>query len=591
MLIKLFRHPLAGPLLIAVLGFLAYANSFNVPFVLDDAESITNNPAITGLGNFAPGGPGYDFAPRRWFGYLTFALNFQFGGLEVKGYHLFNLGVHLATALLVYWLALLSFRTPYLKKSPLASEAGVAAAFAGLLFVVHPVQTQAVTYVVQRLTSLCTLLYLLSLVLYVLARLRSDENEGEANRGSWQTPVLVIASVLSAFLAMKTKEIAFTLPFAVLLYELCFFSGPLKRRLLFLLPLICTLPVVPLSVFGDLSGGEDLTAGSGGRVQTDLPRLHYLFTQFRVIVTYLRLLVLPVHQNLDYDYPVYTSFFAAPVLLSFALLLALLLFGAYLLRRRPADALPGAATRIAGFGILWFFLTLSVESSVIPIIDVIFEHRLYLPSIGIALAAGAGIAMLSRKNELPLIAASVAALLLTAATVQRNQVWRDPLTLWGDVVAKSPNKVRALYNYGTYLPDAGQPEQAVHLLTRVVTLDPKHADAWHNLGRSYMLLGRFAEALPALRESVRLNPKLAEAKLNLASALLMSGNYREAVPLLEQERDRAPERGDIRYNLGLGYLGMGSLAAAQGEAAALQGMNPELALNLSREISKATGGR
>lgn len=603
---KFFSHPLVGPLLILILGTLAYANSFGVPFVLDDAESITNNEVIRQLGNFAPGGSGYDFSPRRWFGYLSFAVNYHFGGLEVAGYHLFNLAIHLLTGLLVYALALLTFRTPQLKNSALAPQAGTAAALAGLLFVVHPVQTQAVTYLVQRLTSLCTLLYLLAIVLYAWGRLIADQRLQQAGTGKslagesrWQASLLLLGSVVAAVLAMKTKEIAFTLPIAALLYEICFFRGEPKRRLLMLLPLLCTLPIIPLLVFGTGDGisGEDLTAGSGGRVQSDLPRLHYLFTQFRVIVTYLRLLVLPVNQNLDYDYPVFSSFFAVPVLLSFLLLTALLLLALYLYGFKNEESGKGGESRLAAFGIFWFFLALSIESSIIPIIDVIFEHRLYLPSVGLALSAGVLVLQAGRKSSayfqgnIPITVATVFILALTLATWQRNQVWQDPVTLWADVVSKSPDKVRALYNYGCYLPDAGRAEEAVQVLTRVVTLDPKHGDGWHNLGKSYLVLNRVGDALPALKEAVRLNPKLENAKLNLATALLMSSQYRDAVIILEQERDRSPSRGDIRFNLGLGYLGLGNINAAKGEFTALQGLDPNLARQFAAQMNTSAAAR
>ncbi|MHB8709188.1 MAG: hypothetical protein ACYC9I_09960, partial [Desulfuromonadales bacterium] len=265
---KALQHPFTHILLIVGLGILAYSNSFGVPFVLDDLESIVQNEAIRSLGNFLPGGAGLDFHFRRWVAYFSFALNYRFGGLGVTGYHLVNLVVHLGTAALVYALVRLTFRTPVLAGSRLSPQAGIVALLAALFFVVHPVQTQAVTYIVQRLTSLCTFFYLLSLVLYAWGRLRMEESLGRdtTGNGTGQPPVpsprsplfwLPFAgSLLAAVLAMFTKEIAFTLPLAALLFEFSFFRGEHRKRLLLLLPLLLTLAIIPMLVLT----GQELTA-------------------------------------------------------------------------------------------------------------------------------------------------------------------------------------------------------------------------------------------------------------------------------------------------------------------------------------------
>jgi tetratricopeptide (TPR) repeat protein len=605
MLNKLLSHPLSAPLLILILGTLAYANSFQVPFVLDDLESITGNQSIRELGNFLPGGSGYEFQFRRSLVYFSFALNYYFGGLSVFGYHLFNLAVHLGSGLLVYLLLRQSFRTPVLSRSRLAPAAPAIALLAALFFVLHPIQTQAITYVVQRLASLCSFFYLLAMVLYLQVRLRMEADAGEntdnpAGRGvptgratHRVAPTLLFASVASAVAAMFCKEIAVTLPVAALLYELCFFRGAWGRRILLLLPLLLTLAIVPLLTFNQApSAQESLQA----QTFTETAPSHYLFTQFRVIVTYLRLLILPVSQNLDYDYPLYSTFFTPPVLLSFLLLAGMVALALALFRATRASAhgpqAPDPALRLIGFGILWFFLTLSVESSIVPLADLIFEHRLYLPSVGLAAALAVAVMLASQRTaswfggRVPIAAAVAAIVVLSLATWQRNQVWQSELNLWQDVAVKSPNKVRPLYNYGYYLTETGQPQEAVQVLNKVVGLDPKHADAWHNLGRSYLLLGRTAEAVPALRTAVRLEAKTEFAKLNLATALIQSKQYAEAIELLGKVLREAPERADIQYNLGVAYLGAGDIPAAKRVVEVLYRLRSEFATPLAAEIGR-----
>lgn len=593
---KLLDHPLSHILLILLPGLLAYANSLNGPFVFDDLESIVNNQTIRNLGNFLPGGPGLDFHLRRWVAYFSFALNYRFGGLAVSGYHATNLAIHLGTALLVYALARLSFRTPQLSGSRLAPQAGLVALLAALVFTLHPVQTQAVTYVVQRLTSLCTLLYLLSLVLYIRGRL-DMEGRGTRDQRSGVRVACFAGATVAALLAMFTKEIAFTLPLAAFLYEACFFNGAWRVRLTALLPLLLTLPVIPFLV---LRGGELSAAGTLQQTRIDIPRLDYLLTQFPVIVTYLRLLILPAGQNIDYDYPVYTTPFAAPVLLAMLLLLGFLTLGIWLWQKsgsRAADrelhAAPVPELRFVAFGIFWFFLTLSIESGFVPLADVIFEHRLYLPSVGLALGFAAAMALVMRSTRsvlagrLLLLATAAAIVALGAATWQRNQVWQSEVSLWEDTVRKSPGKVRPLYNYGSGLAEAGRSEEAAQVLAEVVLLDPRHADAWHNLGRAYLQLGLIKEAVPALSTAVSLNRGNDNALLNYTVALIRSGGYREAITLLEERLRRPPELAGFHANLGLAYAGAGNLPAARRELAILQPLDPRLARILADVISRA----
>jgi Tfp pilus assembly protein PilF len=615
MLQKMFTHPLSHALIILLLGFLAYSNTFGVPFVFDDQSSILGNPVIQDLGNFVPGSSGFDYGSRRIFGYFTFALNYHFGGFDVAGYHLFNLAIHLCTALLIYVPVRLTFRTPQMAGSPLAPQAGGAALLAALLFVVHPVQTQAVTYIVQRLTSLATFFYLLALVAYIMARLRLGEDpatgrsKGGADaapansRPGWRAVLLLAVSVAAAVLAMKTKEIAFTLPLAALLYEACFFRGEWRRRIFFLSPLLLTLPLLPCSIL--LSGGEAPENEAAAlekqlRAFTEIPRLHYLFTQFRVIVTYLRLFILPVRQNVDYDYPVFTTFFTPPVFLSLALLIVLFALAIYLYRAGSPDAgrpsRPRPELRLVAFGIFWFFLTLSVESGLVPIADVIFEHRLYLPSVGVAMAAAIAVLLAAQKSSavlrgrIPLLAVAAAILGLTVATWQRNQVWDSSDSLWEDTVRKSPRKARPWYNLGTYQMGLGQLEEARRSLSQSVVNDPDFADAWHNLGLAHLMAGRYQQALNPLQTALRLEPGLDNAVVNLSIALIFTQRPAEAVARLEPLRAKLPERPDVRYNLGLAYLGTGDLSAARQELAVLRGISPERAADLAAEIKLSGAG-
>src|SRR6266545_310406 len=535
-------------LVIAVATALAYSNTFDAPFHFDDFPNIVENQSLRDLnGQWPPGG-------RRWLGYLSFALNYRFGGLHVIGYHLVNLLIHVCNGLLVSWLTATTLRTPAMRRAetgPLVRR--YLPLVAGLLFAVHPVATQAVTYVVQRFTSLATLFYLLSVALYAQARLALEADLPSKPRAAY----LYCLSVLSAVGAMETKEIGFTLPFVAAGYDLLFFRRG-KARLL-LAPLALTALLVPLGLVTQgqnladvLGNASDLAA----ETQT-IPRSVYLLTQSRVVVTYLRLLLLPVGQNLDPDFRLSNSPADPDVLFALAILLALAACAVLLLVR--ARKTNRAAGVLVFFGVAWFFVTLSVESSVIPIRDVIVEHRVYLPSAGAAVTAGTAllwaIERLRLRVSLPLQAGL--ALLITAgplgtAAYVRNLVWKDDFILWSDVVAKSPQKGRPHFQVGLAYKLKGQIDDAMREYREAIRLDPAYAPAHNNLGNAHKKKGELDDAIREYREAIRVAPGYARAHYNLGVAYQARGRIDDAI----REYREAMRLGYIEARNRLGGISM-----------------------------------
>jgi hypothetical protein len=511
----------------------AYANSFHVPFTFDDFRSISDSNFVKDLGNFTEFWKSDSHEVKvRTVAYLSLAINYAVHSNEVFGYHVVNFCIHSLSALLVYLLVLTCFRTPLLRASPLLQVSGWIALFSALLFACHPVQTEAVTYIVQRITSLATLLYLFALVAYGQFRLKLEDG------GSlWTTLFWFGFSLFSTVLAMKTKEIAITLPIALLLFEFIFFRTSIYRRLFWLAPFILTLLIIPLSMF-EMKGDTPLGAliSDLDEVSRETPLLSrwvYLFTQFRVLVTYLRLYLLPVNQNLSYDFPVSNSFFDVGVIIAFLFLLALLSVGFYLwfLSRR--------STPIAGliaFGIFWFFLANAVESSVIPITDVINEHRPYLPSIGVFVASVTAVFWLAQRWREDFPAAvkvlvtglSVIVLIFAGATYARNEVWRDGITLWSDVVAKSPENAKAYNNLGIVYEQKGQLDEAIEQYMRAVALDQGYAMANFNLGIAYAAQNKIDLAISYYRKTLSLQPGWAKAHFNLGVSFMSKGLMEQA---------------------------------------------------------------
>ncbi|TAL25115.1 MAG: tetratricopeptide repeat protein [Nitrospirae bacterium] len=558
--------PFFHTLLIIVVGFLVYSNTFHVPFQFDDIGNIVGNYKLRDLSNFWP------LSESRWFGYLTFALNYHFGGLNTIGYHIVNLIIHILNAILVYLLVVLTFKTPYFSTSyppsPPYRKGGMGgfALFSALLFVSHPIQTQAVTYIVQRFTSLASMFYLLSLVMYIKFRLTltlPPRGGGMGGGAAATRYTLYAVSFLSAILAMKTKEIAFTLPFIITLYEFMFFEGKIKKRIIYLLPLLLTMLIIPLSLvgtdkpIGDAIGELREVSQEG----EEIPRWSYLSTQFRVIVTYLRLLFVPINQNLDYDYPIYHSFFNPEVFLSFLFLLTIFSFAVYLLYAKRYTL---SVSRFLSFGIFWLFITLSVESSIIPIRDVIFEHRLYLPVIGIIIVfVSATFYILQAMIQSPRRSLAACYLLLVAAVIvlsivayQRNTVWHDAITLWEDVVKKSPNKARGHDNIGNVYADKGWPNRAIQHYQIALMLGPT-AETHSNLGTVYADLGYLDDAIRECEIAIRLKPNFAELHYNLGNVYDVKGLTDKAIGHYQIAIRLKPDFAKAYNNLGNIYADNG----------------------------------
>lgn len=370
--------------LIAASTLLVYSNTFHSTFHFDDVEQIVENSKIKDLGNLREILNG-----QRGVAVATFAVNYAIGGLNVFGYHLVNILIHIINGILVYFLI---FLTLSLIKNPPFSKGGAGgfdgwssriALYVALIFAVHPVQTQAVTYITQRMESLASLFYLLGLLLFI---------SGARARSFFTTSLLYCGVLASYILGFKSKEIVITLPAILFLYDLYFISSgnvkgllkrwPLYLSLFILLLYLASKTMVPADAVNAIKGDafSDVTNATAGFAVKEITPGQYLLTQFNVIMTYLRLLILPVEQNLDYDYAVSRSLFELRTLLSFIGVVSILSAAVYLFMR-PVSWITRHG-RIISFFILWFFIILSPTSSFIPIQDVIFEHRVYLPSVG-----------------------------------------------------------------------------------------------------------------------------------------------------------------------------------------------------------------
>jgi tetratricopeptide (TPR) repeat protein len=580
--------------LIVLLAIIAYSNSFLLSFNFDDAANILSNPLIR---EFDLEGVKRAFQTPRGVGILSFQINYQLAGHSVVGYHLINLSIHLITALMIYRLLVLIAETPSFNKGEGANLRLLPVPFiVALIFAVHPVQTQAVTYIVQRFTSLAALFYVAATISYLQARL--DQIQSGTLFGG-RSIAWLVACVLCTLAACNTKEISYTLPLALLLLEGICFSFNRKKIAVVTLLALTVMGAIALKVgLGNVSLEQALfTIDEATRMQTTTSRFDYLCTQFRVIMTYIRLLFLPINQSIDYDYTLSHSFFEPGVVASFAVIMVLLA-AAILLLRKSRDG--NAAYRLTALGIFWFFLTISIESSVLPIIDLIFEHRLYLPSIGaITAVTTTGLYLVwrrggTREREIACVVALLIATVLAGATWKRNLVWRTEVTLWQDATAKKPLSGRAWNNLGGAYIKERDADKALRALVRSIELDPSKAAAWNNLGIAIDLKGVYRDRFNKTREMFS-SPQSIESDImgkwlgdvynNLGLAYEILGDYHKAAGNYRLAMGYNPALGLAYYNLGLVSAATGNAEVYVEQQQILQMVDPVLGERLQRRVT------
>ena len=408
--------------LLVMVGIVAYWNSFDAPLVFDDFLTIQKNEGVR-LGDYLSTDL-ISFGNRQLL-YFTLGVNYAIAGQNVWGYHLFNLILHLINGILILFVAMAILRQVIGDEKLIRWYAILAAG----IFLTHPVQTESVTYISSRSELLSTFFYILAFLVFIKV----------PHRWIGLLLSLIVAALFT--LGMSAKETILSLPGALFAYDFIFISKGRFR------PMLSRWKFYSVFVAGGTAVGYYLVTGPlSGAVGTGLAGhlsvTEYFLTQLRVIVRYIRILFFPVGLNLDYDIVPSTSVLELGVLASLATLLAIVF-----LAWRSRFRFP-----VVSFSIFWFFITLAPTSSFMPITDVMFEHRLYLPMVGLCLsfpiAVGALFRFVNDRFGLNVRAIPVGATIIVVMiglTILRNEVWRDETTLWADVIEKSPRKARG-YN-------------------------------------------------------------------------------------------------------------------------------------------------
>lgn len=521
------------PWLLLVPTALAYSNCLSGAFLYDDFPRIVDNGDLEGFWSSI-------LMSSRPLTQLTFFLNIAVCGLNRVCFHVVNLSIHLAAGVLLYGCVRRAMVFCGVKETTRATAIG---ALSALLWLLHPVQTESVTYLVQRSESLMGLFYFLTLYAVMVA-----ERSPVSHR--WET-----LAVCACALGMAAKPIMVTAPLVAILFDRCFLSGTfahaVKRRKAFYAALFATW-VIPVAL---LAAPNESASTVGFESGVASPWV-YLATQTEVIVHYLRLLVWPSGLCLDYGWPPVAHWSQAALPGAFIVVLSgSVLYGLVRWRR-------------ATFPLAFFLVTLAPTSSLIPIADFAVEHRLYVPSAGIIVLAVVSCDALVRRwgrgsagarralNALGVALACAAAAGLGSATYRRNAMYRSGEGMYRDVLRKRPSNFRAHIALMKYLLKERRYSEAESVGTTLLgkiahaletggveyagsaTSAPYFYGVVRNeLGHTLLLEGRYREAEAELREALRVRSDYRTAQHNLALCLYLQGRRDEAIEVAERLRE------------------------------------------------------
>lgn len=526
-----YRWSLLAVLVIGAAVAAAYFNSLTVPFLFDDKRSIPENPHVRQVFplGVSMGAPPQTTVAGRPVVALSLALNYAACGLEVRGYHIANVLIHFACALLLF-AVIRRCLIAVGGVSYSATSAGAIALAVALVWAVHPIQTMCVTYVIQRAESLMSLFLLLA----VYASIRAIDS-------GWTWGLIAVVSCL---LSAGCKEVAVVIPVLVVVIDRAIFFPMFadqwrKRKWLYLGLATSWVLLVVLNRAGPRSESAGWGLGS-------ISPWQYLRTQPEVLLHYVRLSLWPHPLCLDYDWPIANGWFR---IAGFgAVIVGLVVFTARgVVARRPVALLPAMA-----------LLVLAPTSSVIPLLGVASEHRMYLPLAMVCLAVVlVGRRFLGSRKRIGVGAVVLVAATLSVLTHQRNETYQSAVGIWSDVVAQRPRNIRARNNLGNELHRVGQNEAAVREYQAALEVDPARFDVLYNLGVAQLELKRLEDAANSFREAIRLNPRDGNVRAIFGHTLRVAGRAEEALPQLQEAVALLPGYGRARDELALTLQALG----------------------------------
>lgn len=540
-----------APLFLAISTAIFYAPSLTYAFQFDDLANIVKFYDIRHktIGELF-------FFSQRWISYWLNTRYYALGKFEPFWYRFGNICFHTISGLLIYAVLFVAL-SRYTKTSFFARHAQAIATVTALLFLLHPVQTQTVSYVIQgQLEGLAFLsMMLASLLLLCFSGTKSKKT---------RRICALLLFALAPFAAC-TKEISIVIPALLVLMDWFFcaqgnlrlllkrwwlhaiFAGVLWGTLLYFLK---------PAFFANIFGLNMAIRNNVGNVLTENPTdlitvWPFLISQFKVIAHYLHIFVWPFSMSVEYDWKMARHVYDPEVVFPFA---ALALLGGYLLQRLRKNRID-----LISFGFLWFFMIILPRSSFIPSTELLVDYKTYGASFGIFFLCAAALVfvfnLISARIAQYEQQVSYAAMLAVAcafgfATYQRNTVWRSGEEFWGDVIAHAPNKARAYNNLGVALAEKNQFAAALPYFQKAMEMDTHYPDPVNNLSVAYGALGQVDNAIAVMKKSIQMQPGYPEGYNNIASFYMAKREFKLAHENLKTAIKMRPHYGKAYFNLG-----------------------------------------
>jgi tetratricopeptide (TPR) repeat protein len=546
-------------LILFLLIFLAYANTWLNAFQFDDITSILKKHLIRDLGKISEFITNPEHRPVV---FLTYNINYWISEYRVWSYHFFNILFHMVATVLVYQLTglALAFRSR-------DREAGLPF-LAAVLFALHPLSTQSVTYISSRSSILATLFYLATMILVFKGIQVRKPAEGLKARSG----MLCFAGAgVCLALGFFCKKIVVSIPAMLFLFHYYFVSGEsftawLKKQGKWI--------VIAAVLF---IGAVGIKLAKDGRILANsaaqTPPATYLLTQTHVIpFEYFKKMLFPINLNVDIDHPDISDWARPGNWKGIAVLAVFVVMLVSISRKREdGERLERAAPGLAGFGMAWMLITLLPTSSVVPLLDVAVEHRTYLPMVGFSIFFAVMILSLLRNLKRRGYAAGVTVcifgmmavpLLYAAQVMDRNRVWKNEITLWTDVKQKSPALIRPYNNLGEAYDKLKQYDKAIMEFEVAVKLNPTYYFGLSNLGNIYGKLKQYPKAIEYFKKALQANPNYAPAHYNLAKALHLVKKPQEAIEHYRKAVKFNPNFEEAFYNLASLALQLGRVDEA-----------------------------
>ena len=545
--------------ILTIITFLFYYPSLHYPFQFDDLANITKKFAIRNDNPIAR------FFNSRWIADWLNRMNYELDRFNPFYYRLFNLFIHITAGILLFYLLLtllkkLERTSFFYKNSNLISFATAG------LFLLHPVQTQTVSYIIQgRLEGLASMFIIANLLILINAF---------STKNNILKIALFIFSIFISILSFGSKEIIVITPILLFLCDWFFLSNSkwenFKPRIYFHIGFAAFFYIFYFSKYMDFSfftraiSLKMVTANNRGNVLTNhaqdvIKPLEFLISEFKVILHYLWIFIVPFGISVEYDWKLSSGFFAADSFFPFLVLLSIFSFMIYSIINKKNNLIV--------FGLSWFFLTIAPRTSILPSPELLCDYKTYLASIGWLFILASALVYISifianqirniDKKYLNIAQISTLFLLLLpigTGTYYRNTVWRTAEEFWHDIVKKAPLKARGHNNYGVALSEAGKVDKAIKHYKTAISLDRYYSDPLSNIAVAYSMKNEIDSAIEALNMALLINPSYPEAFNNIGTLYLSKKDYVKAEEYLNKAIELRPYYGKAYYNKGRLYM-------------------------------------